>query len=209
MSFWTGSGVVYVDTAIRRWQRYTGDAAVHAVAKTPFDFVQKKLENHMDERVERDLTSKVGYAKPPKHTRFTKGHSGNPKRRPTGSKNLATMMIEELTQTVTIVENGKRTKIPKFEQRFDKRSIAVGDFKALQQIVESGMEQGDRGLRWRRRANTIAPRRLTSRMASAGATGLQVRCIASFSCRVRRSHLGRHRRHQPAARRPRLVVRIR
>jgi len=54
----------------------------------------------MDERVEGDLTNKVGYAKPPKHTRFTKGRSGNPKGRPTGSKNLATMMIEELTQTV-------------------------------------------------------------------------------------------------------------
>ena len=41
---------IYVDTAIRRWQRYTGDAAVHAVAKTPFDSVQKKLGTIMDER---------------------------------------------------------------------------------------------------------------------------------------------------------------
>jgi uncharacterized protein DUF5681 len=90
----------------------------------------------MDERVERDLTNKVGYAKPPKHTRFTKGRSGNPKGRPTGSKNLATMMIEELTQTVAIVENGKRTKVPKiraFDKRFNR--AMVGDFKALQQIV--------------------------------------------------------------------------
>jgi DNA modification methylase len=37
--------LIYVDTAIRRWQRYTGDAAVHAVTKTPFDSVQKKLED--------------------------------------------------------------------------------------------------------------------------------------------------------------------
>ena len=90
----------------------------------------------MDE-LERDLTNKVGYAKPPKHTRFTKGRSGNPKGRPTGSKNLATMMIEELTQTVAIVENGKRTKIPKIRaavrQALDR--AMVGDFKALQQIV--------------------------------------------------------------------------
>ena len=63
----------------------------------------------MDERVERD---QVGYAKPPKHTRFTKGRSGNPGAA-SGIKNLATMMIEELTQTVAIVDNGKRTKIPK------------------------------------------------------------------------------------------------
>jgi hypothetical protein len=91
----------------------------------------------MDERVERDLTNKVGYAKPPKHTRFTKGRSGNPKGRPTGSKNLATMMIEELTQPVPIVENGKRTKIPKIRAavRQAVNRAMVGDFKALQQIV--------------------------------------------------------------------------
>jgi Family of unknown function (DUF5681) len=91
----------------------------------------------MDERVEGDLTNKVGYAKPPKHTRFTKGRSGNPKGRPTGSKNLATMMIEELTQTVAIVENGKRTKIPKIRAavRQALNRAMVGDFKALQQIV--------------------------------------------------------------------------
>ncbi len=91
----------------------------------------------MDERVEGDLTNKVGYAKPPKHTRFTKGRSGNPKGRPTGSKNFATMMIEELTQTVAIVENGKRTKIPKIRAavRQALNRAMVGDFKALQQIV--------------------------------------------------------------------------
>jgi hypothetical protein len=91
----------------------------------------------MDERVERDLTNKVGYAKPPKHTRFTKGRSGNPKGRPTGPKNLATMMIEELTQTVAIVENGKRTKIPKIRAavRQALNRAMAGDFKALQQIV--------------------------------------------------------------------------
>jgi Family of unknown function (DUF5681) len=91
----------------------------------------------MDERVERDLTNKVGYAKPPKHTRFTKGRSGNPMGRPTGSKNLATMMIEELTQTVAIVENGKRTKVPKIRAavRQALNRAMAGDFKALQQIV--------------------------------------------------------------------------
>ena len=85
----------------------------------------------MDERVERDLTNKVGYAKPPKHTRFTKGRSGNPKGRPTGSKNIATMMIEELTQPVAIVENGKRTKIPKIRAavRQALNRAMVGDFK--------------------------------------------------------------------------------
>src|ERR1700686_62255 len=61
----------------------------------------------------------------------------DPKGRPTGSKNIATMMIEELTQPVAIVENGKRTKIPKIRAavRQALNRAMVGEFKALQQIV--------------------------------------------------------------------------
>ena len=52
------------------------------------------------------------------------GRSGNPKGRPTGSKNLAAMMIEELTQPVAIVsKTASGRRFPKFGQRFDKRSI--------------------------------------------------------------------------------------
>jgi DNA modification methylase len=36
----------YVDTAIRRWQRYTGDAAVHSVTKARFDSAFSELEKH-------------------------------------------------------------------------------------------------------------------------------------------------------------------
>jgi hypothetical protein len=58
---------------------------------------------------------KVGYGKPPSHSRFVKGRSGNPQGRPRGSKNLATLFSEALNERVTVVENGRRRKITKRE----------------------------------------------------------------------------------------------
>jgi hypothetical protein len=55
----------------------------------------------------------VGYGKPPRHTRFKKGQSGNPRGRPSGSKNLATVLSEALNELVTVAENGGRRKITK------------------------------------------------------------------------------------------------
>jgi hypothetical protein len=52
---------------------------------------------------------KVGYGKPPKHSRFVKGRSGNPKGRPKEAKNLKTEISKALREKVTIRE-GERTK---------------------------------------------------------------------------------------------------
>ena len=55
----------------------------------------------------------VGYGRPPQHTRFQPGRSGNPKGRPKGSKNFSTLFSEELAQPVILKENGKRRRMPK------------------------------------------------------------------------------------------------
>jgi Family of unknown function (DUF5681) len=55
----------------------------------------------------------VGYGKPPRHTRFKRGQSGNSRGRPSGSKNLSTLLTEALNEVVIVAENGGRRKITK------------------------------------------------------------------------------------------------
>ena len=55
----------------------------------------------------------IGYGKPPKHTRFKPGKSGNPKGRPKGTKNLATDLSEELAEKIVVNEGGRQLKISK------------------------------------------------------------------------------------------------
>ena len=48
----------------------------------------------------------ANYRKPPLHTRFKKGQSGNPRGRP--AQNLPALLAAALNEKVTVTENGKR-----------------------------------------------------------------------------------------------------
>jgi hypothetical protein len=75
----------------------------------------------------------VGYGKPPEHTRFKTGRSGNPKGRPKGTLNMETVLARTLRAKVVVNENGKRRKITKLEAAIQQltNKAASGDLKAL------------------------------------------------------------------------------
>jgi hypothetical protein len=80
----------------------------------------------------------VGYGKPPRHTRFKKGQSGNPRGRPKGSKNLPTLLSEALNEPVVVAENGRRRKITMRQaiiKQLVKRS-ATADLRAMKILLD-------------------------------------------------------------------------
>src|SRR5712672_1690957 len=57
----------------------------------------------------------VGYRKPSKSAQYKKGVSGNPRGRPKGKRNLATVLEHTLNETVVIVEDGEKRTVTKME----------------------------------------------------------------------------------------------
>ena len=78
----------------------------------------------------------VGYGKPPKHTQFKSGQSGNPNGRPKGTKNLKADLAEELSEQVIIHEGGQSKTVSK-QRAMVKGLIAKalgGDINAIAKI---------------------------------------------------------------------------
>jgi len=84
----------------------------------------------------------VGYRKPPLHSRFPKGKSGNPSGKRTRDPSIDELIRAELKKTIGITENGKTRRITKHQ------AIAIrcvqqamqGDHRAQRRVIETTQE---------------------------------------------------------------------
>lgn len=93
---------------------------------------------------------RVGYGRPPKHSQFVKGRSGNSNGRPKGSKNFGLVIEDELNTKIPVNENGKRKLITKREAIAKQivHKAASGDSKAIPIVLneERAREKAGIGL---------------------------------------------------------------
>jgi hypothetical protein len=79
----------------------------------------------------------VGHKRPPKHSQFKPGQSGNPNGRPKGARNLKTDLADELQERIVLREGGERRVVSKQRamlKRLMERALN-GDTKAASLIV--------------------------------------------------------------------------
>ena len=80
----------------------------------------------------------VGYKRPPAHSQFRKGQSGNPKGRPKGAKSFRTLAREALNEPVRVTENGRVRTLTKAAigiKKVANHFAQTGDIKALQALA--------------------------------------------------------------------------
>jgi hypothetical protein len=69
----------------------------------------------------------VGYKRPPVHTRFKPGQSGNPSGRPKGSQNLQALFHKILNEQISLREGARVRKVSKAEAVM--RGLVIGAMK--------------------------------------------------------------------------------
>lgn len=79
----------------------------------------------------------TGYMKPPKSGQFQPGQSGNPKGRPSGSKNTYKLLDDIVNEKVQITKNGRLVRISKKQAMLLQavNKAVQGDLKALQTLL--------------------------------------------------------------------------
>jgi len=81
----------------------------------------------------------VGYGKPPAHTRFRKGQSGNPSGKPKRVLSEDEILLRELASKVPVTEGGKQRRMSKLEVMLKQQvNLAMkGDPKAVRNVIDA------------------------------------------------------------------------
>jgi hypothetical protein len=79
----------------------------------------------------------VGYGKPPRHTQFKKGQSGNPSGKRKGTLNVMSLLEQALLEPVVVNEGGQRSTISKGEAliKLMVNQATGGDARARQTLL--------------------------------------------------------------------------
>jgi hypothetical protein len=87
----------------------------------------------------------VGKYHPPKHTRFQKGQSGNPKGRPKKPVHIGVTIDNLLNRQIPVVVDGKKTKLPGVEALLRKAfgEALKGDYRMLKLFLEFAKQRPD------------------------------------------------------------------
>jgi hypothetical protein len=78
----------------------------------------------------------IGYGKPPKHTQYAKGQSGNRNGRPKGSFNLVARFMKVMNERIKVTKNGRPCSISKFDATITQmvNKAASGDMRAIREL---------------------------------------------------------------------------
>ena len=86
----------------------------------------------------------IGYRKPPKHTQFKPGQSGNPRGRPHAQRNLGTVLRETLKERILIRDGERTRRVSKLDAlvQVTINKALKGDLKALAAFVQLARPTG-------------------------------------------------------------------
>ena len=145
--------------------------------------MKKRSEHTGSETRQENDDSTVGYRRPPVHTRFKPGESGNPKGRPKRAKNYRTVLNSILKEKVTVREGGKVRIMPKYKAILHAlvMNAIQGKARARAILLELAREQGQFD-------PTLAHRSMKSRLCSSN------RMAPSHHSNRPRSYQARHSR---------------
>ena len=87
----------------------------------------------------------VGYRRPPVHSRFKPGQSGNPSGRVKGSKNLKSLFHQILNEQIPLIDGDRSKKVTKAEALMRRVIIGAlkGDTRSVMTVMRIAEQTGE------------------------------------------------------------------